>query len=59
MFDLPRKLLEYYCINCGERFWMEKPSQAGLNATPLQSSEGRSQELSLGPVPFRLVILNN
>ncbi|MBI3928593.1 MAG: hypothetical protein HY319_23845 [Armatimonadetes bacterium] len=23
MYDLPRRIHEYTCINCGERFWME------------------------------------
>ncbi len=23
MHDLPRKIHEFFCLNCGERFWME------------------------------------
>lgn len=23
MYDLPRKIHEFFCLNCGERFWME------------------------------------
>ena len=23
MHDLPRKLHEYFCVNCGERFWVD------------------------------------
>jgi hypothetical protein len=23
MFDLPRKFREYFCMNCGERFWFD------------------------------------
>lgn len=23
MYDLPRKIQEYFCLNCGERFWMQ------------------------------------
>ena len=22
MFDLPRHFLEFYCLNCGARFWI-------------------------------------
>ena len=56
MFDLPRKILEYYCINCGERFWMEKP---GESSPPLAGQEGRPGQLSPGGMPSRLMILNN
>ena len=56
MFDLPRKILEYYCINCGERFWMEKP---GESSPPLAGQEGRPGQLSPDGMPSRLMILNN
>lgn len=23
MFDLPRGFVEFYCINCGERIWVD------------------------------------
>lgn len=23
MYDLPRKIQEYFCIRCGERFWFQ------------------------------------
>lgn len=59
MFDLPGKILEYYCINCGERFWQEKPGQAGLGATPLANQDGHTQDLRLGSIPLRLMTLNN
>lgn len=24
MWDLPRRVQEFFCMNCGERFWIEK-----------------------------------
>lgn len=39
MWDLPRRIQEFFCMNCGERFWIdtEAPSteesrSAGLGA---------------------------
>jgi hypothetical protein len=26
MYDLPRAFREYYCVNCGERFWIDTAS---------------------------------
>lgn len=23
MYDLPKTYREYYCVNCGERFWVD------------------------------------
>lgn len=24
MWDLPSKYIEFFCLNCGERFWYDK-----------------------------------
>lgn len=35
MWDLPRRVQEFFCMNCGERFWIEKKPDVDLDADPL------------------------
>jgi hypothetical protein len=47
MHDLPRKIQEFFCINCGERFWQEH-SPTSIDMPPAAPSEVRSAQVVAG-----------
>lgn len=48
MFDLPRKILEYFCINCGERFWQERCCDSNPGLMPAEIRPARFEPKSRG-----------
>jgi hypothetical protein len=53
--DVPRNFGEYFCMNCGERFWIELPPAAA----PPSSSEKCSQNPSDQSEPLRVKLGHN
>ncbi len=43
MYDLPRKIQEYFCLNCGERFWL----QIDPPARPAEQAASEAAAVSL------------
>ncbi len=43
MYDLPRKIQEYFCLNCGERFWL----QIDPPARPAEQAASEAATVSL------------
>ena len=37
MYDLPRKIMEFYCVNCGERFWQERAEMCDPGIIPAET----------------------
>jgi hypothetical protein len=48
MHDLPRKIQEFACINCGERFWLELSPVPTAELTPAAPAEARSAQVAPG-----------
>ena len=48
MHDLPRKIMEFFCINCGERFWQENSPIGGIDIPPSAPPEVRSAQVVAG-----------
>lgn len=34
MWDLPRKIREFFCIHCGERYWIQVEVERELETVP-------------------------
>jgi hypothetical protein len=49
MFDLPRKVREFSCMCCGERFWTTQGEATVLADVERPGSKSESPELAVHP----------
>lgn len=44
--DVPANYCEYYCVNCGERFWIERPTQPRPTGQSVNSGLSPQEQLA-------------